>query len=54
MTSVGLAHQQCGEQVWSVVGNFNLLVAILKQDFDGSQDWVIATPAEAVRIRSVA
>jgi len=41
MTSVALAHQQCGEQVWSAVGDFNLLFAILKQDFDGSQDWVI-------------
>jgi len=41
MTSVALAHQQCGEQVRSAVGDFNLLFAILKQDFDGSQDWVV-------------
>ena len=43
MTSVALAHQQCEEQAWSAVGDFNLLFAILKQDFDGSQDWVIAS-----------
>jgi len=59
MTSVALAHQQCGEQVWSAVGDFNLLFAILKQDFDGSQDWVIvdndavagSSPASGTRCR---